>query len=216
MKYIIMCGGEYDKFETPKQLSVINGETLVERTIRLLKENGINDIYISSNDKRFDKYGVRLEHNNSFKAKNGKVKGYWVDAYYPMNEPCVYLHGDVYYSENAIKKILDLKPKVNTMIGNQYALNKEHIKVGEPFGFIVVNQVKFREAINKCKKLQDEGKIDRGYAISWELYEVLNGHNINDFIITEDTYLVIADETIDIDAPWQIDELNNKLKVSDK
>lgn len=212
MKYIIMCGGEYDKFETPKPLSVINGETLVGRTIRLLKENGITDIYISSNDKRFDKYGMRLEHNNTYEIKKNKVYGYWLDAYYPTNEPCIYLHGDVYYTENAIKKILELKPKVNTMIGNQYALNKEHIKVGEPFGFIVVNQVKFREAINKCKKLQDEGKIDRGYAISWELYEVLNGHNINDFIITEDTYLVIADETIDIDEPWQIDELKNKIE----
>lgn len=46
MKYIIMCGGDYDEFETPKQLSIIKGETLVERTIRLLKQNGITDIYI--------------------------------------------------------------------------------------------------------------------------------------------------------------------------
>ena len=47
---IIMCGGVYDNFKIPKPLSVINGETLLERTIRLLKENGIEDILISSND----------------------------------------------------------------------------------------------------------------------------------------------------------------------
>ena len=43
-KVIIMCGGVYDTFKTPKPLSVINGETLLERTIRLLKERNVNDI----------------------------------------------------------------------------------------------------------------------------------------------------------------------------
>ena len=212
MKYIIMCGGSYDIFKTPKQLSVVNGERLVERTIRLLKENGITNIAISSNDPRFDEFGVeRLEHANSYKFENGKIYGYWLDAYFPMNEPCVYLHGDVYYSEHAIKKIVNCNTGRNMFIGNRYALNKEHKKVGEPFGWIVVNQSIFRKGIEDVKKLQDEGKIDRGYAISWELYEYITGRNVNDFIISEDTYLCIDDETDDIDAEWQIAELNKKV-----
>ena len=61
-----MCGGEYKDFETPKQLTIINGERLVDRTIRLLKENGIDKIYVSSNDSRFDSCDApRLEHNNT-------------------------------------------------------------------------------------------------------------------------------------------------------
>ena len=214
MLVIIMCGGVYDHFEKHKALSVINGEPLVERTIRLLKENNIEEIYISSNSDEFSKYANVLHHENSFKFENGEIKGYWVDAYYPTEEPCIYLHGDVYYTEDAIKKILNLNPKVNTFIGNKYALNEEHKKVGEPFGWIIVDQLQFREAINKTKKLQDEGVIERGYAISWELYQVLNNHDINGFDISEDTYLAIYDETQDIDAPWQIEELNKK--VSDK
>ena len=206
---IIMCGGVYDNFKKHKALSVIKGEPLVERTIRLCKKYGYTP-YISSNDEKFNRYGNVLHHDNSFKYEYGKIKGYWVDAYYPTNNPTIYLHGDVYYTEEAIKKILTLNPKVNTMIGNQYALNENHDKVGEPFGWIIVNQEEFRNAINKCKQLQDEGKIERGYAISWELYEVLTGRNVNDFIITEDTYLSISDETIDIDAPWQIDVMNRK------
>ena len=212
-KIIIMCGGEYSDFKTPKPLSVINGERLVCRTIRLLRQNGLYDIYISSNDPIYDKLDVlRLQHENNFKDIDGKIYGYWVDAYYPTDEPTIYLHGDVYYTEDAIKKIINLNPKVNTMLGNQYALNKEHKKVGEPFGWIIVNQDKFKDAIKKTKKLQDEGKIDRGYAISWELYEVLNGHDVNDFIITEDSYFAISDGTIDIDAPWQVEDLNKKIK----
>ena len=213
MKIIIMCGGKYDDFETPKQLSIVNGETLVERTIRLLKENGITDIYISSNDPRFDKYAPRLEHNNSFEAKEGKVYGYWIDAYYPMVEPCIYLHGDVYYSENAIKKIINLNPNVNTFIGNEVARNKEHKNWGEPFGWIIVNQKEFRKGIEETKKLQDEGKLERGFALSWELYRVLNGLDPNKQYILDETYLSIDDETIDIDAPFQIEQLNKKLGV---
>lgn len=211
MKYIIMCGGNYDNFTTPKQLSVINGETLVERTIRLLKENGITDIYISSNDERFSKYATRLEHNNSYEYKDGKIYGYWVDAYYPLDEPCIYLHGDVYYSEDAIKKIINLNPSVNTFIGNEIARNPEHKNWGEPFGWIIVDQEAFKKGIEETKKLQDEGKLERGYAISWELYRVLNGLDPNKQYINDDTYLSINDETIDIDAPFQIEELNKKL-----
>ena len=208
---IIMCGGYYENFKEHKALTIINGERLVERTIRLLKENGIKDYYISSNDDRFKEYGKTLKHENTYKQINGKEEGYWVDAYYPTNKPCIYLHGDVYYSEDAIKKILNYNPKVNTMIGNQWALNENHDKVGEPFGWIIVNQKKFRKAIEETKILQDEGKCDR-MPVSWELYQVLNGHDVNGFDISTDTYLPIYDETVDIDYPEQIKKLEERLE----
>ena len=206
-----MCGGVYDDFETPKQLSVIKGETLLERTIRLLKENGVDDILISSNNRLFEKYGTVIYHENSYKVINGKVEGYWLDAYYPTDNPCIYLHGDVYYSEDAIKKIINYNACYNTFIGNEIARNKEHKNWGEPFGWIVVDQKSFKDGIAKTKKLQDEGKLERGYAISWELYRVLNKLDPNKQYIYDNTYLSIDDETIDIDAPNQIDELNKRL-----
>ena len=211
MKYIIMCGGVYDFFSTPKQLSVINGEPLVARTIRLLKENGIKEIYISATDERFKQYGEVITHENSYKVIDGKLYGYWVDAYYPMNEPCVYLHGDVYYSENAIKTIINYKTKVNTFIGNSIAKNEQHENWGEPFGWIVVNPEEFRLGIEKTKKLQDKGKLKR-MALSWELYRVLNNLDPNIQQIVDETYLSIDDETIDIDEPEQIEELEKKVK----
>ena len=214
MDYIIMCGGNYTQFETPKQLTVINGERLVDRTIRLLRENGIKDIYVSATNPIFDSVGVpRLVHDNTSLVwdNNKEVSGYWIDAYYPTEKPCVYLHGDVYYSENAIKTIVNLNPTINTFIGNALAKNKEHKNWGEPFGWIVVNQKEFRSGIEKTKRLQDEGKLDRGYALSWELYRVLNGTDPNYMLINDNNYLCIDDETIDIDAPWQIESLNKKI-----
>lgn len=213
MRYIILCGGIYDNFKEPKALSVIKGERLVDRTIRLLRQNGIDDIAISSNTDFFNYTKIPiLKHFNSYGYINGKIEGYWLDAYLPIDEECVYLHGDVYYSEAAIKKIVNYNACYNTFIGNEIARNKEHKNWGEPFGWIVVDQKKFKEGIAKTKQLQDEGKLERGYAISWELYRVLHKLDPNKQYIYDNTYLSIDDETIDIDAPYQIDELNARLK----
>lgn len=212
MIYVILCGGIYDDFKQPKALSVIKGEKLIDRTIRLLKENGIDDIAISSNTDYFNYTNVRvLKHFNTYVYKDGKVEGYWVDAYLDLDEPCVYLHGDVYYTEAAIKKIINYNACYNTFIGNEVARNKEHKNWGEPFGWIVVDQKKFKEGIAKTKKLQDDGKLERGYAISWELYRVLNHLDPNKQYIYDNTYLSIDDETIDVDTPSMIDELNKRL-----
>ncbi len=212
MKYIILCGGEYDEFTTPKQLTEVNGETLVGRTVRLLKENGIKDIFISSNNPAFDKYAKRLKHDNNFKVIDHKGYGYWLDAYYPMDEPCVYLHGDVYYSEKAIETIVNYKTDKNIFIGNEVAKNKEHQNWGEPFGWIVNNQEIFRKGIDLCKYLQDIGRIKRDVAISWELYRLLNGLDVNIQDVLEESYLTIADETDDIDYQYEIEKLRKKVK----
>ncbi len=212
MQVIVMAGGNYKDFKEHKALTKINGERLIERTLRLLKENNVEEIYISSNNPEFIKYGKVIKHKNSFEVEKGKVKGYWVDAYYPTNKPTIYLHGDVYYTEEAIKKILNYEAKENTFIGNEIARNPEHLNWGEPFGWIIIDQEKFRKAINDTKKLQDEGKLDRGYAISWELYRVMNGDNPNYMLVHDNNYLSINDLTIDIDTPEQIEQVEKRIK----
>lgn len=207
MKYIIMCGGDYKDFKIPKQLSLIKGERIVERTIRLLKENGIKDIYISSNNPIFDECGVpRLEHNNQFTLEKGNSTGMWLDAFYPVEEPVVYLWGDVYFTDEAIKTIVNYKTDKNVLFGTSDALNKYHQNWGEPFGYIVNDTKTFFEGVEAVKKLFHEDKIAR-HPIVWELYRYLHGLNINIQRITED-YVCIDDGTIDIDDENRIEELN--------
>lgn len=209
MKYIIMCGGEYKDFETPKHLSVINGERLVDRTIRLLKENGATNINISSNNPIFDSCGVpRLTHENNFTLKNGISTGYWLDAFYPVKEKVCYIFGDVYFTNNAIKTIVNYKTNKNVLFGTSDALNKYHQNWGEPFAYIVNDYKVFFKGIKKVKKMYDKGEIKR-HPIVWELYRYLNGLNINIQRITTN-YVCIDDGTIDIDTPEQIDKLNKR------
>ena len=213
MKYVIMCGGVYQKFQIPKQLSVVNGERLVDRTIRLLKENNVQEIYITSNDKRFDDCKApRLEHNNSFICEGRTVKGYWLDAFYPdfnENEKVTFLFGDVYYTANAIKTIVDLKTDKNVLVGTSIAKNKLHKNWGEPFAYIVNDYKTFLDGIKEVKKMCDEGKLKR-HPIVWELYRYLNGLDVNVQSVKDETYVCIDDGTIDVDAPSQIEELNNR------
>lgn len=213
MKYIIMCGGKYDWFTTPKHLKVVNGEPLVVRTIRLLKENGIEDIAISSMDTRFDNLGVpRIEHNNTFEVVGNKtISGYWVDAFYPSNDPVCYLYGDVYYTNNCIKTIINTPTEDILFFASTIPCREDYFKQWEePFAFKVVNQEKFKQAIQICKDKRDVGETNRE-PISWEVYRVLHNIPINEHII-KDGFIAINDMSTDIDNENDIIELEKIIK----
>lgn len=207
MKYIINCGGEYKQFETPKHLTVVNGERIVDKTIRLLRENSIEDIYISSNNPIFDTCGVpRLENkNNTFTSNGEEYTGFWLDAFKPMNEPVCYIFGDVCFTKNAIKTIVENNDKGNILFGTSDALNEQHENWGEPFAYKVNDYETFFKGIEEVRKLYQDGRIKR-HPIVWELYRYLHNLDINIQCITED-YVCIDDGTIDIDSPEQIERL---------
>lgn len=202
MKYIVMCGGDYKEFGYPKAWQIIKGERLINRTIRLLHEAGVEQVYISSLDPRFDECdAIRLEHHNEFVLlKDGTTIGWWLDAYYPVSEPVCYLHGDVYFTLDCIKKIVSSESDKNLFFGTELARNPYHLPWGEPFGFKVFNVKQFFEGIEAVKRLYLEGKIKR-HPISWELYRWMNGLDLNEQWVLDDTYIGFTDETIDYDHP---------------
>lgn len=203
-----MCGGEYKDFKKPKHLSIVNGERIIDRTIRLLKENGVKDISISSNNKIFDTCGVpRLENkNNKYTAEKGKISGYWIDAFYPVQEEVCYIFGDVYFTDNAIKTIVNYDSKENTLFGTGIAKNKFHENWGEPFAYKVKDYKEFFKGIEEVRKLYDKGKIKRNPLV-WELYRYLNGLDINIQRVLDKNYICIDDGTIDVDTPEELEEL---------
>lgn len=218
MKFVIMCGGVYEQWATPKQLQEINGEAIAARTVRQLKENGIKqkDIFISATDARFDALGVqRLEHANSYQYESGQLKGYWLDAFYPnfkSNTKVTFLFGDVYYTDAALKKIIAAPSSGNILFGSAAAKNLQHKNWGEPFAYVVNDLKTFYAGIAAVKKLQDEGKTQR-VPIVWELYRYLNGLDVNVQAVKDDTYFVIDDETNDADTPAKLEKMRAALEV---
>lgn len=214
--FVIMCGGYYEHFEDHKSMCVVNGEILVERTIKLLKNVGVSteNIYISSNDDKFERFGVKvLHHENTYRWEDTGIKGYWLDAFYPYfrdDTKVTYLYGDVYYTENAIKTIVECIRPGDILFGTKFAKNKKHLNRGEPFAFKVDDYKRFIFAVNEVKKMYDEGKLVR-HPITWELYRYLNGFDMNIQRVQDSTYICIDDGTLDVDNPSSIKKIEEGL-----
>lgn len=200
MQYLIMCGGKYP---TPKGLRVVNGEALVERTIRLLKEQGVKEIAITSNDERFDGFGVpRLIHSNTFGEG-----GHWLEGFYPTDKPTCYIFGDVYFSPEAIKTIVETKTDDIEFFASSIPCFVK--RWAEPFAFKVENQKYFRACINATISLAKAGMFNRE-PISWELWQVVKGTELNR--IDYSNYTAIDDYSCDIDTDKEYEELKEALE----
>lgn len=215
VKYIILADSSVG-FDIPKQLSVVNGEPLIKRTIRLLKENGVSDILVTAHDKRFNDLGV-IRYEPLHNDWNAETKdGYWLSAFPTelLNEPICFLFGDVYYSENAIKTIVETPTNSTLFFCSYENKDKKYIKHhDEPLAYKVVDYELFKKHIDIVKKLKDEGKCCRE-PIVWELYRSINGQDINTHIMTNN-YIAINDESCDIDTLDDITKLNKVIGGKD-
>lgn len=217
MKYIILANTDnIEPFKTPRQLIEFKGEALIKRTIRLLKENGAKDIMVTSRDPRFDDLGaVRYEplYNDWIPKED---KGYWLTAFPSelFGEPTTYLLGDCYYSEQAIKTIIDT-PTDSTLFFCTYKNKDPHyIKHhDEPLAFKVVDFDLFKKHIDILIDLKNQGKTRRE-PIMWELYRSINGIQFQTHKIG-DNCVIINDESCDIDTPKDVELLELRLGGKD-
>ena len=207
VKYIIMADGKSDRWQnynsTPKHLIEINGEPILKRTVRLLKENGIENIIITSHDKRYN-FAKRYEPQNN---------EYEIDRFYsclPIWESeMVFLYGDVFYSEECIRKIINDTSKETTYFG-RLTLGKK--KYPEIFAIKVMNNKQFEEICKTIRESIIDGSLERG--IGWETYKLYCGKDLymsNDDLtrwVTETeqpNFININDETDDFDYPEDLD-----------
>ena len=209
MKYVIMCGGTYKNFEEPKQFLKVNGERLVDRTIRLLKENGVEDIVITSNNPAFDSCGVPrfADERNTFSQDScwTNMQGFWLDGYYHFNEPTCYLYGDVFYSKKAIKTIVQVTPPDFILFYSdpwRLPADRRIKQWVEPLAFKVVDYQKFYNGIEVVKQMFLNGETDR-HPITWELHNYLCGCNVNN-LRPHRKCMSINDISNDIDTPDDI------------
>lgn len=213
MKYVILCDSDnIEPFIIPRQLSIIKGEILVKRTIGLLKENGIKDILVTSHDPRFNDLGaIRYEPKyNDYKPKQNQ--GYWLSGF-PielLDEPITFLFGDVYYSENAIKTIVNTETNSTLFFCTYQNKNIKYIKHhDEPLAYKIIDTDLFKKHIEIVKSYYDNGLTCR-HPIVWELYRSINNQDINVHKMTKN-YVAINDESCDIDILEDIELLNKNV-----
>lgn len=196
MKYVIMAAGAGTRWNNylgiPKHLIEINGETLLERTTRLLKENGVTDYIITCSDPRYKKYGATTEQTNH-DCEIDRFEESLIDG------PICYLYGDVYYTDNAIKTIVFQEPKDILFFGHEW----------EIFAVKIKNIDLFLQHKHRVKQLYMSQQINR--CIGWEIYRSLHNIPFDQHQITE-RYIKILDGTDDIDYPCDYEEFKKKME----
>ena len=206
-----MCGGKYKQWKTPRQLIEINGEPIVARTIRLLHENGIEDIAISSDNPAFERFGVPiLHHENSYIAAGyNNWTGHWCDAFYPTAEQACYIFGDVVFSPEAIRIIVETETDDIEFFASAPPFDSNYTKQwSEPFALKVMDQHHLRHAIGETKRLYAAGKFNRK-PLMWELWQVIKKTQLNTIVTN---YTVINDYTCDIDYPEEANTFENIVR----
>ena len=211
-KYIILANSNDETFNIPRQLVEIKGERLIERTIRLLKENGVKDITITAHDKRFNDLGVKVYDPKTSNYDYATGKGYWLNAFpfEMMNEPICFIWGDVYFSEEAIKTIVENDTNSTLFFCTYNNESDKYIKHhDEPLAYKVVDTDLFKEHITKVKKMYDDGLCCR-HPIVWEVYRSINGIDVNTHIMT-DNFIAINDISCDIDSMKDLKSIKRKV-----
>lgn len=207
MRYIIMADGEGKRWGNykgvPKHLITVEGETILERTIRLLIKLGIDetDIWVTSSDPRY-----KTIWNNTIpqSIKDCELERFEESL---INGPVCYLYGDVYYTEPAMQTIIETDTDDILFFGSDW----------EIFAIKVKEINKFLNEKHKVKEKYMTGELNR--CIGWEIYRSLHGllmedeYDFDNHKITDD-YVKILDETCDFDYPAEYEEwlVNNGKK----
>ena len=160
----------------------------------------MEDIAISSNDEVFEQFGVPvLHHENTFVGRAyNDYDGYWCEAFYPTHDPACYIFGDVVFSPEAIKKIVETETDSIEFFASAPPFNRRYRKKSaEPFALKVENQGLLHYGVEMCIYLDRLGCFKRK-PIMWELWQVIKGTPLN--IIDYSNYVVINDYTCDIDG----------------
>lgn len=112
---IIMAAGVSSRFaplsyEKPKALITVNGEVLIERQIRQLREVGINEIVVVVGYKKEqfyylkEKFGVIIVENPEYNTRNNNASIYVAQKYIHNSYIC---SADNYFTQNPFTKMIN-------------------------------------------------------------------------------------------------------------
>ena len=187
MKYIIMADGKGTRWNNyhniPKHFIEIGGETLLARTVRLLRENDARaDIVITSHDPRYEVPGARR-----YEPQNNHLE---IDRFTEelIADDVCFLYGDTFYSESVIQKIADTPAEKLLFFGNERSI----------VAIKVADGALFRQHVDRVRELFLAGKIEK--CIGWQVYQSFEGLPFGEKTIAAD-YILIQDGTEDFNSP---------------
>ena len=187
MKYIIMADGKGTRWQNyndiPKHFIEINGETLLARTVRLLRQGDPGcEVIITSHDTRYE-----VEGATRYEPVNNHLE---IDRFTEelIADNVCFLYGDTYYSEDAADIIINTEAEDILFFGNQRSIVAVKVADGELF----------RSHVDRVRQLFIEGKIEK--CIGWQVYQSFTGLPFGEKKI-ESKYIILEDSTEDFNSP---------------
>lgn len=187
MKYIIMADGKGTRWNNfnniPKHFIEINGEKIIYRTVRLLNEMEPGcEVIVTSHDIRYEIPGARR-----YEPVNNVLE---IDRFTEelIEDNICFLYGDTYYSEDALRTIIDTPAEPMMFFGNTRSIIAVKVKSGNVF------LKHFRE----IRKLFIEGKINS--CVGWQIYQSFTGGQLESKQINGN-FVKIYDSSRDFNSP---------------
>ncbi len=187
MKYIIMADGKGTRWgnyqDKPKHLIEIDGETLLGRTVRLLRENSPDsEVIITSHDPRYE-----FEGATRYEPKNNLLE---IDRFTEelIEDDICFLYGDTFYSEKAIETVTATQAEDILFFGNERAIVAVKVADGGLF----------KAHVDKVRQLFLDGKIEK--CIGWQVYQSFLGLPFGEKKI-DAKFVLLKDGTEDFNSP---------------
>lgn len=204
VRYLIMAGGKEERWRnhlgTHKHLIRIDGERLLDRTVRLLRAAGAKELIIVAKYPEYEIEGTRrvapqdLENGGALASAD-----FWAE-----DRQTTVLFGDVFYTQAALRTICQAQPLHCTFIGRPGPSALTGCPYEELFGFIlpVSEHGRVRLAMARVRDALRHGEIKS--CGGWALYRHLQGLPLRKRRYPAN-FLVIDDFTEDFDFPEDYD-----------
>ena len=196
MKYIIMADGKGTRWgnyqDKPKHLIEIDGETLLGRTVRLLKEKDPGcEVIITSHDSRYEFDGARR-----YEPKHNLLE---IDRFTEelIEDHICFLYGDTFYSEKAIEIIADTASEDILFFGNERAI----------VAVKVANGKLFKYHVDRVREKYLNGEIEK--CIGWQVYQSFLNLPFGEKKI-DAKFILLKDGTEDFNSPEDYNRRKSK------
>lgn len=195
---VILCAGTGDRWNNylgiPKQLIEIGGETLLDRTIRLLKRDGVSDISVITNNQLLKREGIKTFAPEKYE--------WTVESFLSTRtlwkEKTLVLLGDVFYTNKAMHRIVT-SPNSIGVFGRSGASKCTFKTTGEIFA-LSFDSSAIGSVIEHLTKARENAK-QGGRGKLWEFYRSLVGVPLKEHKVESKVFLNINDFTDDFDSP---------------
>lgn len=187
MRFVIMADGKGIRWNNhlgiPKHLAEINGEPIIYRTVRLLRDLTDGEIIVTSHDERYEFKGSRRHE-----PLNNRLE---IDRFTEelIEDDICFLYGDTYYTESALKTIICTKTEDMIFFGN----SKSIVAVK------VTDSELFRYHLNRVKQLYISGKLQK--CKGWQVYQSFVGQSFEEKPRPGGKFVLLDETTTDINTP---------------